>query len=146
MKEQYSQSSKKTSILIIDDDADDTLSLTSAINTVIPGASIKTFSNSSDATDFLYKEEQSEPAADLIFLDLNMNKLDGRAVLCLIKVDKKLSDIPVIVLSSSSDPFEKKELLNLGASEFFTKPTRDKNLVELIESIKNKWLNRVKEK
>lgn len=67
---------------------------------------------------------------DLIFLDLNMPIMNGKQFLTEAKKDVQLKDIPVIILSTSSDLTTKSETIQLGASDFITKP----NKLSLLES------------
>lgn len=59
---------------------------------------------------------------DLILLDLNLPKSDGREILKRIRETPELGGIPVIVLSSSTSPFDRAEMERLGVSQFVSKP------------------------
>jgi CheY-like chemotaxis protein len=86
-------------ILIVDDNKDDLFFLNKAILKVIPYAIVKSMFDGSEAIEYLFKEKT---LPDLVFLDLHMDKLPGSFAVNLIKKSKKLSKIPIIILTSSS--------------------------------------------
>jgi CheY-like chemotaxis protein len=81
---------------------------------------------------------------DIILLDLNLPKKDGRQVLSEIKTDQELMLIPVIVLTTSS---AEKDILNMYAIHancYITKPVDFDQFINVVRSIENFWLNIVK--
>jgi DNA-binding response OmpR family regulator len=76
----------------------------------------------------------SQEKPDIILLDLMMPIMDGYKVLQVIKTDKKLSDIPVLVFSAKGQPEEVEKALNLGAAGYIVKATTKPN--EVVEQIK----------
>jgi CheY-like chemotaxis protein len=108
-------------LLLVDDDEDDREIFLSVVQTISPTIECRTATNGQDA---LNKLSQHPDLPDLIFLDLNMPLMDGRQFLREVKKHNTLKEIPVIVLSTSSD----KETVNLsrslGASDFITKPDK----------------------
>lgn len=76
---------------------------------------------------------------DLIFLDINMPKMNGKECLAAIRRIERLSHIPVIVFSTSSDKKMEQELTKMGATAYFIKPSSinelTKKLADLIRSI-----------
>ena len=84
MKE-ISHHNKPRTILIVDDDKDDQFFLTKAIKEVVPMASVQSFIDGTEVMEYLYAR-QGVP--DLIFLDLNMRKMNGRSTVALIKQDE----------------------------------------------------------
>jgi len=69
---------------------------------------------------------------DLIFLDLNMPRKDGREALRELKADTALKTIPVIMLSTSSAPFDVDECYRSGANFFLSKPDDYHALVDML--------------
>lgn len=67
---------------------------------------------------------------DVIFLDLNMPKLDGRDVLKLLRADENLRDIPVCIVSAADTPGSRRHCLDSGASAYFVKPLRSSEVSE----------------
>ncbi|MGH1485655.1 MAG: response regulator [Cellvibrionaceae bacterium] len=99
-----------------------------------------------EALDFLYQEKQyvnvSRP--DLILLDLNLPKLNGREVLAKIKSNPELSSIPVVILSSSEDADDIEKAYSLSANSFVTKPVRVNDFVRVAQTLEDFWIGIVK--
>jgi len=70
----------------------------------------------------LYLQDHDNPVPDFIFLDLRMPGMSGRQCLAEIKKDTRLRPVPVIVYTTSRDVKESKELMQLGAAHFMSKP------------------------
>jgi chemotaxis family two-component system response regulator Rcp1 len=81
---------------------------------------------------------------DLILLDLNLPKMDGRKVLARIKGDENLKMIPTIVLSSSETDADVLISYQLQANCYLRKPAQWDAFNDLVKSINNFWLSRVK--
>jgi two-component system response regulator len=98
------------------------------------------------ATDFLFKRNayKDAPVPDLILLDLNLPKKDGRQVLAEIKEDENLKRIPVVILTISSAEEDILKAYNLHANCFITKPLDLYKFMEVIKSIEEFWLTIVK--
>lgn len=80
------------------------------------------------------------PRPDIILLDLNLPKKDGREVLKEIKEDKILKNIPVVVLTSSEAERDILRSYDLNANAYVTKPLDFDQFIEVIKSIVNFWL------
>jgi len=81
---------------------------------------------------------------DIIMLDLNLPKKDGREVLEEIKFDENLKRIPVMVLTTSSDEQDILRSYNLHANCYITKPVELEKFIHLVKSIESFWLTLVK--
>lgn len=94
------------------------------------------------ALDYLYQKGDytGAPRPDLILLDLNLPKKDGREVLEIIKQDPSLKSIPVIVLTTSSSDFDISRCYDLLANCFITKPIDFDSFMDVILSIESYWL------
>jgi two-component system, chemotaxis family, response regulator Rcp1 len=77
---------------------------------------------------------------DLVILDLNLPKKDGRSVLREMKSDDRLRQIPVVILSSSGADRDLVEAYDLGANCFVTKPSNLDDYFETVRGIKSFWL------
>jgi len=99
-----------------------------------------------EALAYLRHEEPYANAAlpDLILLDLNMPKKDGREVLAEIKADEKLMRIPVLVFTISNAEKDILEAYNLQASAFITKPIDLEEFLTVVKSLEDFWLTIVK--
>jgi chemotaxis family two-component system response regulator Rcp1 len=84
------------------------------------------------------------PRPDLILLDLNLPKMDGRQVLAQIKADADLRGIPVVVLTSSSAERDIIQSYNLGANCYVIKPVDLKAFQSIVKDVENFWFTVVK--
>ncbi len=97
-----------------------------------------------EALDFLkhrgkYGREEPAPRPDLILLDLNMPKIDGRQVLGRLRSDPELSTIPIVVLTTSCLADDVLQTYRLGASTFIQKPLGFKDFLDVVRVICQYW-------
>jgi len=85
-----------------------------------------------------------DPRPDLILLDLNLPKMDGREVLSHIKADDSLKMIPVIILTTSESEADIVKSYQLQANCYLSKPVQLEAFESLVKSINDFWLTRVK--
>ena len=99
-------------------------------------------SDGEHALRFLRKQEEyaDVPRPDLILLDLNLPRLDGREVLTDIKNDPLLKQIPVVVLTSSRAEKDLLSAYDQHANCFITKPVGFEDFMEVVRSIESFWL------
>lgn len=99
-----------------------------------------------EAMAFLRREGEfsGKPRPDLILLDLNMPKKDGREVLTELKVDEALKTIPVVVLTTSSSEEDVLRAYGLHANCYITKPVDMDQFIAVIRSLEEFWLAVVK--
>ena len=95
-----------------------------------------------EATDFLRRRGRHAGAVrpDIILLDLNLPKKDGREVLEEIKTDEDLKRIPVVVLTTSKAEEDVLRTYNLHANCFVTKPVDLEKFIVVVKSIDRFWL------
>jgi chemotaxis family two-component system response regulator Rcp1 len=99
-----------------------------------------------EAMEFLRKEGSFKDMhmPDLILLDLNLPRKDGREVLAEIKEDPKLKHIPVVILTSSKADEDILKAYNLHANCYVTKPVDLNGFVEIMHSMEEFWFTIVK--
>ena len=85
-------------------------------------------------------EDRDVAAQDLILLDLNLPRMDGREVLAVIKADPVLQRIPVVVLTTSSAEIDILSAYDLHANCYITKPVDLDQFIEVVRSIEDFWL------
>lgn len=84
------------------------------------------------------------PRPDLILLDLNLPKKDGREVLQEIKADEDLKSIPVVVMTTSQAEEDIIKAYNLNANCYITKPVDLDKFIDVVKSIEDFWLTIVR--
>ena len=89
-------------------------------------------------------EQANAPRPDLILLDLNLPKKDGREVLEEIKENPKLKSIPVVILTTSSSEADILRSYQLHANCYITKPVGLEGFLTVVRSIDSFWLSVVK--
>ncbi|HEY3360645.1 MAG TPA: response regulator [Methanosarcina sp.] len=99
-----------------------------------------------EAIAFLRAEDQfsGAPRPDIILLDLNLPKKDGREVLEEVKGDDELKSIPIVVLTTSKAEEDILRSYNLHANAYITKPVDFDHFTKVVKSIENFWLEIVK--
>ena len=94
-----------------------------------------------EAMEFLHRQGQHTNAVrpDLILLDLNLPRMDGREVLLEIKSDAKLKTIPVVVLTTSRAEHDVLRSYELQANCYITKPVDLEQFITVVKSIEDFW-------
>ena len=102
--------------------------------------------NGIEAMEFLQQEGEyaDEPRPDLVLLDLNMPKMDGRDVLEEMREDPSLRRIPVVVLTSSEAEEDVVRSYELNANAYLTKPVNFDGFVDIVGRIEDFWFSVVK--
>jgi CheY-like chemotaxis protein len=112
---------KHFTCFLIDDDADDQEIFLSIVEKISPSVQCITANNGQEALQKL-THENIKP--DLIFLDLNMPLMNGKQFLKACNLLDNCKQIPVIILTTSSDRKTREETLSLGARDYITKPDK----------------------
>jgi CheY-like chemotaxis protein len=115
-------------VLIVDDDEDDRDLFCDAVNIVDSSIKCIMARNGEEALEGL--KRRTLPTPDIIFLDLNMPRLNGMQ--CLRALKKDFEHIPIVIYTTSKLKEDKKSAMQAGAAGFVTKPT---SLTELCEDI-----------
>jgi CheY-like chemotaxis protein len=99
-----------------------------------------------EAMEFLYREGKfaESPRPDLILLDLNLPRKDGRDVLAEIKGDASLMTIPVVILTTSASDVDIESSYMLHANCYISKPVDMEGFLTVVKSIDDFWLSVVK--
>lgn len=102
--------------------------------------------NGLEALDYLRRGSNYENATrpDIIVLDLNMPKMDGRELLAKIKFDENFKRIPVVVLTTSESEEDILKTYDLLANCYITKPVDLDEFIKVVKFIEGFWLNIVK--
>lgn len=133
-------------ILLVEDSPGDVRLTMEALADAKISNNITVASDGIEALAVLRKEGQHADAVrpDLILLDLNMPRMDGRELLGIIKEDSDLRNIPVVVLTTSQSENDILESYDLRANCYITKPVDLDQFLVVVNSIQEFWLSIVK--
>ncbi len=136
---------KCKTILLVEDNIGDIRLIQEVLKDSSVFQEILTARDGMDAMAFLRRqgEYQDSPRPDLIVLDLNLPKKDGREVLAEIKNDPNLKRIPVVVLTTSSNEDDIIHSYELHANCYITKSRNLKDLFRIVKGIEEFWLTTV---
>jgi two-component system, chemotaxis family, response regulator Rcp1 len=98
-----------------------------------------------EALEFLNRQGRfaRAPRPDLILLDLNLPKIDGRELLTAVKADSDLSTIPVVIMTGSEDYEDELRSQHLNVEGYVTKPVDMPKFLGLVKELKDYWLSDV---
>jgi two-component system, chemotaxis family, response regulator Rcp1 len=133
-------------ILLIEDNPGDVDLTKEALQEAKVSNRLHVVDDGAKAVDFLYKrgEYADVPRPDIILLDLNLPKKDGRQVLEEVKADPQLAEIPVVILTTSQAEEDIIRSYQLHANCYITKPVDFKQFMRVVKSIEEFWLTVVK--
>lgn len=132
-------------ILLIEDNAPDIRLTTEALRQGAAVVDLTVARDGVEALDLL-RHNDSPPALlpDLILLDLNLPRKDGREVLRAVKSDPALVHVPIIILTTSSAERDVLESYRLGANAYVVKPVDLDRFFAVVEAIHQFWMNAVR--
>jgi CheY-like chemotaxis protein len=124
-------------VLLVEDDPGDVLMTREAFEDNKVKNNLSVVSDGVDALAFLRKEGRyaDAPNPDLILLDLNLPRMDGREVLAAIKADERLQHIPVVVLTTSGSHEDVVGSYRLHANAYVTKPVDFEQFIKVVRQI-----------
>jgi CheY-like chemotaxis protein len=137
---------KVIDVLLVEDDPGDVLMTREAFDDHKLKNVLHVVDNGVDALAFLRKEGEftDVPTPDLILLDLNLPRMDGREVLAAIKSDDELMTIPVVVLTTSEAEEDVLRSYRLHANAYVTKPVDFERFLEVVRQIDEFFVTVVK--
>ncbi len=143
------KNAKPVIFLMADDDPDDCLLIKEAFQESLITNSIFFVGDGVELMDYLHHKDkfadpEVAPTPDLILLDLNMPRKDGREALAEIKSDPHLRYIPVVVLTTSKAEEDIMRSYDIGAAGYITKPVTFDGLVDAIKGLKRYWVQIVR--
>lgn len=133
--------SRPINILLADDDEEDRMLTREALARHRLANRLQTVDDGEQLLRYLRREPPftDAPRPDLILLDLNMPRVDGREALRAIKADPALRSIPVVVLTTSSQEEDVFRSYDIGASSYITKPVGFESLVRALGEMGRYW-------
>lgn len=131
-------------ILIVDDDEDDVFFAKRALDKSHLPHNAYSVRDGIELLDYLHQRagftEQSAPRPDLILLDLNMPKMNGKEVLKAIRENPELAHLPVILFTTSEAAADVMTSYRLGANSYIKKPGDFDGLVAVMKALKEYWI------
>ncbi|MBN1960496.1 MAG: response regulator [Deltaproteobacteria bacterium] len=132
-----------------DDDEEDRLLTKEAFKEARLNNELRFVEDGQELLDYLnhhgnYSNINANPLPDLILLDLNMPRMDGREALKEIKADPDLRHIPVVLLTTSKEEEDIIRSYNDGGNSFIVKPVSFSALIEVVIAINKYWFEIVK--
>jgi CheY-like chemotaxis protein len=133
-------------VLLVEDDPGDVLMTREAFEEHKVRNNLSVVSDGVDALAFVRREGEfvNAPRPDLILLDLNLPRRDGREVLQEIKADPELRDIPVVVLTTSAAESDVLSSYRLHANAYVTKPVDFERFISVVKQIDDFFISLVK--
>lgn len=132
-------------ILLVEDSPEDREAVMRAFARIGLDRAVLYCDDGDSALDYLYRRgDYSDPASSprpgLILLDLNLPGTDGRDVLSRVKSDPLLCRIPIVILTTSSDPADVDACYGAGANSYLQKSLASEGVYETIRGLKDYWL------
>ena len=133
-------------VLLVEDDPGDVLMTREAFEDHKLANTLHVVSDGVEAMAFLRKEGEhaGAPTPDLVLLDLNLPRMDGREVLAAIKEDAALRSIPVVVLTTSEAEEDVLRSYDLHANAYVTKPVDFERFIKVVQQIDDFFVTVVK--
>lgn len=136
---------RRVVLMMVDDDEDDCFLVRDAIKGACMDCTFRSVQDGVELWDYLnrkgrYGEGAGAPRPDIILLDLNMPRMDGREVLQRLKSDPRFRGIPVVILTTSRDQEDVKLCYNLGANSYVTKQSSFDGIISSIKTLMEYWL------
>ena len=142
----FNRASTPIQVLLVEDNPGDIRLTLEAFNDAKVHLQMYVVKDGEEAMDFLHQrgKNSESPRPDLILLDLNLPKKDGREVLSEIKTDPKLMTIPVVILTTSASDLDIEHSYAHHANCYIAKPVDLEGFLTVVRSIDDFWLTLVK--
>jgi two-component system response regulator len=129
---------------MVDDDEEDCMLVDSALKLACGECTFRCFGDGDELLGYLNRssrtpDPENYPFPDLILLDLNMPRMDGRQILKALKTDHRFRAIPAIILTTSRDLEDVKACYDLGANSYITKQSTFDEVISCIKTLIGYW-------
>ena len=124
-------------ILLVEDDRVDAMTLKRALKELKVINSLEHTTNGEEALEYLQNEANEKPC--VIILDLNMPKMNGVEFLKIAKADSNLRRIPVVIVTTSKDEWDRFQAFDLSVAGYIVKPADYKSFLEAIRTVQLYW-------
>lgn len=135
------QLGRPAEVLLVEDNEGDELLAVEAFRLAKVANNLVVARDGVEAMQLLRLEAQyaNHPRPDLILLDLNLPRMDGREVLAAIKADPAIANIPVVIMTSSNAEIDVFQSYELRANSYIVKPVTFERLTQVVSSLENFW-------
>ncbi len=123
--------------MLVEDDRVDAMTLKRALKDLKVTNQLVHTSNGEEALEYLQDEANEKPC--VIILDLNMPKMNGVEFLRIAKADADLRRLPVVILTTSKDEWDRFQAFDLSVAGYIVKPADYKNFLEAIRTVQLYW-------
>lgn len=132
-------------ILLVEDNPDDVELTRIAFREAKVANQLVVASDGAEALDYLfargrYADRNPDDLPSIVLLDLNLPKVDGREVLQAIRANEKTRSLPVVVLTTSTEPFDVEASYALGVNSYIQKPVDFERFVWAVQQVGLYWL------
>jgi two-component system response regulator len=133
-------------VLLVEDDPGDVLMTKEALADSKVLNNLHHVANGEDALKFLFKQDgyADVPTPDLVLLDLNLPRVDGREVLAKVKADDRLRRIPIVILTTSEAEEDVLKSYDLHANAYITKPVDFDSFVQVVRQVDDFFISVVR--
>jgi CheY-like chemotaxis protein len=133
-------------LVMVDDDEDDCLLVEAALYEVYLKCDFRCFQDGMQILDYLnrrghYQDPESAPRPDMILLDLNLPRINGRIVLQKLKSDERFRTIPVIIFTTSNHEEDVAFCYDMGANTYIVKEASFAGLRSALKVVRDYWLD-----
>ena len=137
---------RQIEVLLVEDDPGDVVMTREAFQDYKVRNQLHVVNDGTEAMAFLRQEGEyaGRPRPDLVLLDLNLPRMDGREVLEAIKSDPELASIPVVVLTTSENEDDVLRSYSLHANAYVTKPVDFERFIEVVRQIDDFFISVVR--
>ncbi len=131
-------------VLLVEDNASDVELLCTAFEELKIDATFTVFRDGEAAISRIKEiANTSHEIPTLAFLDLNMPRASGHEVLAAIRQQPIFDAMPVLIFSTSNDPFDRNHCLSAGATDYLVKPVHFIELLHVVDKVSQRWLKPV---
>ena len=139
----------KMLVLVAEDDLEDQLLIQDAFEESGLQHELRFMNDGEELLAYLYQDGPytdvaKAPMPDLLLLDLNMPRRDGREVLSILKADPERRRIPVVVMTTSNAEEDISKSYDLGVNSYIVKPVSFDGLMDVVQSLETYWFKHVK--
>jgi len=129
-------------ILLVDDDPDCRMLIKDAISQCKVNNAVFEACDGAEALDFLRRQgkHRNAPRPGLIYLDIEMPRMDGQTTLKQIKADPRLRDIPIVMMTGLCDETQMKAAADNGANSYTVKPANAEQFLRTVLTSTDYWL------